>query len=431
MSEQHNNPSHEDIEQVATTKSQRKRLLPLVVVAVVAILAIGVVAVWLLWPRQAGKPVPAPRSVSFEESPAQPATTGEQKLTLTPEQVRSADFKIETVGERPSSEAAGQLTTGTVQANIYKETPVVSLVGGIVRQVTGELGQTVKRGQLVAVVFSNELADAQSAYLTAVAALDEHHRHHMRAVKLVEIGAASREDLEMATSKYREAEANVANLRQKLMLLGMSAQRIDSLKSTAQISSEVSVPAPTTGTITSRTANPGEVIEANKELMRITDLSTVWAVAQVYEKDLATVRVGSGANVTSDAYPGRVFRGRVSYVDPKIDPATRTAQVRIELANPGQIFKIGMYVNVAFGALGVAEKTTPVVPKDAVQSIGNQQVVFLQGSNANEFVLRPVGLGPESNGLYPVLEGVTTGDRIVTNGSFLLRAEWMKLHPAQ
>src|SRR6266699_485378 len=401
---------------------------------VIAVAAIGIVVVaiaaWLLWPKQPGKPVPAPRSVSFEESP-QPTTAGEEKLTLTPEQMRTAQLKIETVGERPSSEAAGQMATGVVQANTYKETPVVSLVGGIVRSVGPELGQNVKRAQRVAVVFSNELADAQSRFLTAVAALDEHHRHHLRTIKLVEIGAASRQDLEMSTSQYREAESNVANLRQKLLLLGMTAQRIDALNSTSQISSEVTVPSPSSGTVTSRTVNPGEVIEANKELMRVTDLSTVWVVGQVYEKDLATVRVGSGANITSDAYPGRVFRGRLSYVDPKIDPATRTAQVRIELANPGQALKIGMYVNVAFGALGVSEKMTPVVPKDAVQSIDNQQLVFIATDKANEFVVRPLHLGPESNGFYPVREGLSTGDRVVTQGSFLLRAEWIKQHPGQ
>src|SRR5256884_1316100 len=292
-------------------------------------------------------------------------------------------LKIETVGERPSSEAVGQMATGVVQANTYKETPVVSLVGGIVRSVSAELGQNLRKGQRVAVVFSNELAEAQSRYLAAVAALDEHHRHHLRTIKLVEIGAASRQDLEMAMSQYREAESNVANLRQKLLLLGMSAQRIDSLNSTAQISSEVTVPSPSSGTVTSRSVNAGEVIEANKELMRVTDLSTIWVVGQVYERDLATVRVGSGANITSDAYPGRVFRGRVSYVDPKIDPATRTAQVRIELANPSQIFKIGMYVNVAFGALGIAEKTMPVVSKDAPQTIGNQQFVFAASEKPN------------------------------------------------
>jgi RND family efflux transporter MFP subunit len=220
----------------------------------------------------------------------------------------------------------------------------------------------------------------------------------------------------------------VANIRQKLLLLGMSAQRIDSLSTPSQISSEVSVPSPSSGTVTTRTVNPGEVIEANKELMRVTDLSTVWVVGQVYEKDLATVRVDSGANITSDAYPARVFRGRVSYVDPKIDPATRTAQVRIELGNPGQVLKIGMYVNVAFAAPGLAEKTTPVVPKDAVQSIGNQQFVFLTTDKPNEFIMQAVRLGPESNGFYPALDGLKAGDRVVTNGSFMLRAEWLKSH---
>jgi RND family efflux transporter MFP subunit len=348
---------------------------------------------------------------------------------LTPEQLQRAGLKIETVGERPSTDAIGQMTTGVVRANTYKETPVMSLVGGIVRVVKPELGQPVQRGQTVAIVASNELAELQSRYLTALAALDEHHRHHTRTVKLVEIGAASREELEVANTKLKDAEAEVANLRQKLLLLGLSSQRIASLNSSSQISSEVNVPAPSSGTLTSRSVNPGEVIEANKELMRVTDLSSVWVVGQVYEKDLATIRVGSGASITSDAYPGRVFRGRVSYVDPKVDPATRTAQVRIELANPGQMFKIGMYVNVAFATLGASEKTMPVIPKDAVQNIGNQQTVFVATDKPTEFAVRPVRLGPETAGFYPVLEGLRVGERIITEGSFLLRGEWLKSHP--
>ena len=414
-----------------TSRPRRNARNAIVLVVVGGIFAAGL-ATWLFWPGKAGKPVPAPRSVSFEESPSQQtALSGEQKLTLTPEQVKAAGLKIATIGERPASEAAGQMATGVVQVNAYKETPVVSLVGGIVRSVKVELGQSVKRGQTVANIFSNDLADAQSRYLTALAVLDEHHRHHLRTIKLVEIGAASRQELETATSQYREAESNVANLRQKLLLLGMSGQRIDGLISTSQISSEVAVIAPASGTLTSRTVNSGEVIEANKELMRVTDLSAVWVVGQVYEKDLATIRVGSGANIASDAYPDRVFRGRVSYVDPKIDPATRTAQVRIELANPGQALKIGMFVNVTFAALGAAERTTPVVPKDAVQNIASQQFVFVATDKPNEFLMRPVRLGSESNGFYPVLEGLNAGDRIVTEGSFLLRAEWLKQHAAQ
>jgi membrane fusion protein, heavy metal efflux system len=408
-----------------------QRTAVIVTVAIAAVAGVAIAA-WALWPSKAGKPIPAPRSVSFGESPnPQTSISGDQKLILTSEQLQRAGLKIEAVGEKPSSEAMGQMTTGVVQANTYKETPIMSLVSGIVRNVKPELGQMVKRGDTVAVVSSNELADVQARYLTAVAALDEHHRHHTRTMKLVEIGAASREELETANTKLRDAESEVANLRQKLLLLGLSSQRIASLNSTSQISSEVNVPAPSSGTLTNRSVNSGEVIEANKEIMRVTDLSSVWVVGQVYEKDLATVRVGSGANINSDAYPGRVFRGRVSYVDPKVDPATRTAQVRIELANPGQMFKIGMYVNVAFAALGASEKTMPVVSKDAVQAIGNQQYVFVATDKPNEFVLRPVKLAPESNGFYPVIEGLNSGDRVVVDGSFLLRAEWLKSHPSQ
>ena len=412
-----------------TSKSPRTAVV--VIVVMVAIAAIAILA-WFLWPGKTGQPVPAPRSVSFGESSGpQTAIADDQKLTLTPGQLQRAGLKIETVGEKPSTEAMGQMTTGVVQANTYKETPVVALVGGILRSVKPELGQSVRRGQTVAVVSSDELADLQSRYLTALAALDEHHRHHARTIKLVEIGAASREELETANTKLKGAESEVANQRQKLLLLGLSSQRIASLNSSSQISSEVSVPAPSAGTLTSRSVNPGEVIEANKELMRVTDLSSVWVVGQVYEKDLTTVRVGSGANITSDAYPGRVFRGRISYVDPRVDPATRTAQVRIELANPGQMFKIGMYVNVAFATMHASEKTIPVVPKDAVQNIGNQQIVFVATEKTTEFALRPVHVGPETNGFYPVLEGVSVGDRIVSQGSFMLRAEWFKLHPNQ
>jgi RND family efflux transporter MFP subunit len=315
-----------------------------------------------------------------------------------------------------------------VQANIYRSTPLVSLVGGVVRHVSAELGQNVRQGQSLAVVFSDDLAKAQSEYLSTVAELDEHHKHHSRTMKLVEIGAASREELEQATTKLRTAEAAVASQRQGLLLLGLPAQRINQLKSSTQVSSEVSLAAPISGTVISRSVNPSEVISADKELLRVSDLSSVWVIAQVYEKDLGKIRIGSGASVTSDAYPGRVFRGQVSYIDPVIDQTTRTAKVRVELANPRQLLKIGMFVNVAFATLGGAEATTPVVPKTAVQNINNQQVVFVAEKEPNVFAMRPVRLGIEDNGFFPVLEGLSTGEQVVTDGSFLLRAEWLKSH---
>jgi cobalt-zinc-cadmium efflux system membrane fusion protein len=428
----------DETEQTASAEHSRNqnRTRKIATVAAVVVVAVAAIALllWLLIPRgNAGRPVPAPRNIGTEQTsiPGNNAPSGESTLTLAPEQAQRAGIKIETVGERMSADASGQQTTGVVQANAYRETPGRSLVGGIVRRGGPELGQSVRKGQTVAVVSSNDLADSQSKYLAAIAELEEHHKHHARTEKLVAIGAASREELELATSKLKTAESELANLRQRLLLLGLSSQRVSALRSTSQVSSEVSLPAPASGTVTSRTVNSGEVIEANKELLRVTDLSSVWVVAQVYEKDLGKVHVGSGASITADAFPGRVFRGQVSYVDPKVDPQTRTAQARIELANPGQQLKIGMYVNVAFAALGGAESTVPVVPVGAVQNMGNQQVVFAATSDPNVFAMRTVRLGQESSGYYPVLEGLSVGDRIVTEGSFMLRAEWLKLHPSE
>ena len=402
------------------------------IVAMVGVLAVAAIAImlWLMLrsgSSSAGRPVPAPINIGSEPS-APTSPTSEPTISIDPEASKRAGIKTEAVGEAilAGTATAGQVTTGVVQANAYRTTPVVSLVGGILRRVSAELGQNVSLGQVVAVVFSDELAMAQSRYLNALADLDEHHKHHARVIRLVEIGAASREELEQATTKLRTAESEVASQRQRLILLGLNEKRIDQLKTPAQISSEVSLPAPVSGNVISRTANPGEVIQADKEVLRIADLSSVWVMGQVYEKDLGKVVVGSGASITSDAYPGRVFRGRVSYVDPTLDPATRTAQARIELANPGQALKIGMFVNVAFAALGGAESTTVVISKSAVQNVNNQQVVFVETATANTYAMRPVKLGPEINGQYPVLEGLTVGERIVTDGSFLVRAEWLK-----
>ena len=422
--------------EVRTVNNGRSHTRAVVLVAVVAVVAIAAIAGLLLWNRSktgAGRPVPAPRILAGDQSTsATQPQTAESTVTLSPQMAQNAGMKVETVGEQlVGTGTVGALATGTVQANTYRSTPVVSLVGGILRRVNAELGQSVRQGQTMAVVFSDDLAMAQSKYLSALADLDEHHKHHSRTMKLVEIGAASREEVEQAVTKLRTAEAEVASQRQRLLLLGLGAQRISQLKSSSQVNSEVSLPAPVSGSVISRSANPGEVIQADKEILRVADLSSVWVIGQVYEKDLGLIRVGSGANITSDAYPGRVFRGRVSYVDPTLDVATRTAQVRIELANPGQALKIGMYVKVAFGATGVAEKTVPTIPAAAVQNLNNQQVVFVRTNDPTVFVMRPVRLGQETNGLYQVLEGLNAGERIVTEGSFLLRAEWLKMNPTR
>ena len=254
----------------AHNTSPKRSVAAYVILAIVALLIAGAALFWFVRSRgsSAGRPVPAPTNIGQPSANELAPDTKESTITLAPDMVSRGGIQIETVGEQLVSEGAGgPLATGIVQANSYRTTPVVSLVGGIVRRVDVELGQSVKRGQPVAVVFSEELAMAQSRYLAAMAELDEHHQHHHRVTQLVEIGAASREELEQTTAKLRAAESELAAQRQKLLLLGLTPQRIDQLNTAAKISSEVNLPAPVSGTVIGRSANPGEVIPADQHRM--------------------------------------------------------------------------------------------------------------------------------------------------------------------
>ena len=415
------------------------------VVAMAVLLVISAVTL-TLWLRsgssgQAGRPVPAPTGVpvptpSGETAGGTQTRPGDIAITLAPEELENAQIKTEVATTQAASAATGgeARTTGTVQSNAYKEVPVLPVAGGITREVNAQLGDKVRNGQPLATIFSTELANAQGDYLKMVAELEEHHKHHQRAIELVEIGAMSREELEGAVSKYKAAQANVSSARQRLILLGMSPREVDALRTSDQIRSLISVPAPVSGTVISRTVNPGEVVATGKELFRVADLSNIWVVGQVYESDFAKVHVGTPAVITTAAYPGRTFTGRVSYVDPRVDPQTRTAQVRIEIGNPGEILKIGMFVDVSFGAAapaGTSRQPAVVVPRAAVQTIGTKQIVFVATDRPGVYVQREVSVGPETNGFVTIYGGVTAGERVVTEGSFLLRAESLKLNPGQ
>lgn len=492
-------------DQIQVRVPARRRIHPAVLAGggIVAVLVV-LLASWLFFGGggEAGRPVPAPR-MPIGEAPMADAIVN-QTLTLSPEQFANAGIMIETVGEQLSTESFETSATGTVEANAYRQTPAIAVAGGILRRVIPVLGDTVRAGQTVAVIYSDEFAQVQSRYIAllteaenarrnyqralslvtinqpgrseleqatkqrraAEAALSEMRNRFERTTRLITIGAASREELDQDTTRLRTAEAEVeearqreqraqrllpispevrgaseealnrlrtaetelASTRQRLILFGMPSARVNSLRSASQIAAEISVPAPASGVVTARSVNPGEVVEANKELLQVTDLSSVWVIAQVFEADLGRMRVGSGGSITSEAFPNEIFRGTISYIDPQIDPATRTAKVRIEVANSGQRLKLGMYVRVAFGALGQAERTVPVIPSSAVQSLGGQQIVFLPTADPNVFELRPVRLGEEVNGKRPVFEGLTVGDKVVTNGSFTLRAEWLKVN---
>src|SRR5262249_47840307 len=250
----------------------------------------------------------------------------------------------------------------------------------------------------------------------------------------VEIGASSREEFEEVSAEYKIEQAKLTAARQRLLLLGMSAKQVDALRDSNQMGASISVDAPASGTILSRSVNAGEVVTMGKELFGVGALSTVGVIGKIYEKDFAGVRIGAPAVITAPAYPGKTFAARVSYIDPRVEPQTRTAQIRIEVRNPGEVLRLGMFVDVNFG--GSSPATTggqmiASVPRNAVQMIGGKQVIFVSTNQSGVFAQREVSAGPESNGVVPIYAGLNAGERVVTEGSFLLRAESLKLNPAQ
>ena len=307
-------------------------------------------------------------------------------------------------------------------SDAYRDTKVNALVGGIVRQVSVELGSAVEHGQPLAVIFSAELAEAQMKYLSMRAMVQADQQKRQRAEKLVLLGAASQQELEEVTATHAAHETEVAAARQRLLLLGLSTDRVAKLENASEVVSEVTVPSPTTGVVIMRSVNPGQVVSAGQDLFVVTDLSSVWVIGDLYERDFPRVRAGSDATIDVPAVPGRVIRGRVAYIDPRVDPAARTAKVRVEVLNRGGQLRLGMFVTLSFQT-GLSQRVT-LVPRAAVQSVGERTVIYAPvDGEEGKFTERTVRLGSPMGEFVQVLDGLKPGEKVVTEGSFTLRAE--------
>jgi RND family efflux transporter MFP subunit len=367
-------------------------------------------------PTPAGTAGPAPSEATARAEPIE--------VSLTPDAIARIGLKTALVRQAPGGESLA--VPATIVPDAYRDTKVNALVGGIVRTVSAELGSLVTRRQTLAVIASQELAEAQTKYLSMQAMLEADHQKLRRTEKLVELGSASRQELEETTAVHAAHATEVAAARERLAILGLSRQQIERLTEASHIVSDVVVASPAEGMVTTRAVNPGQVVMAGQELFVVADLGTVWAVGEVYEHDMARVRQGAEAEVAASALPGAVLRGRVSYIDPRVDAVARTAKVRLELANPRRELRFGMYVTMRLSLGGGGPVT--LVPQSAVQPLGEASVVYLPAAEGEgRFVERTVTLGAVGGDSIQVLKGLKPGDRVVTDGSFFLRAEAARL----
>jgi RND family efflux transporter MFP subunit len=241
------------------------------------------------------------------------------------------------------------------------------------------------------------------------------------------MGAVSRQELERVRADHTSAAAELEATRAQLRLLGATPEAMASLTSKGEIAASATVTAPVTGTVVALDATVGQSVDSSTRLFTIVDLSSVWVVGDLPEKDFPRARVGTPASVTMAASPGVALTGTVSYIDPQVNTATKTTRVRVEVQNPRGELSPGMLAELQIGEPGTTEAM--LVPSDAIQLVGDRQVLYLVANTAEpgRFIEREVRLGEQIGNQFVVISGVKPGDQIVVKGSAFLRVERERL----
>lgn len=390
----------------------------------VALVAAGA-GVAYLWLGRPGAPPGAAPATAIASPPASaPGPLPDVVIELTDEAARRAGISVSPASV---STATGTLRlAGVVEPNAYRQVVVAPLAAGRVTQVRVVLGDDVAKGTPLVDIYSPELADAQTRFLSMQAEFEAVEKEIARTERLVVIGAASRQELERIRAEHVRHRTEVESARARLQLLGMTGQQLAQMVSSGEVAATTTVAAPIDGVVTARAANPGTAVDPASPLVTLVDLSTVWVVGDVYERDFAAVQVGTAAVVTTTAYPDLRIAGTVAYVDPQVSSETRTARIRIQVPNPGRRLRLGMYADVEVASAPGGPRL--LIPRAAVQIVGERTMVYVRDPGAaGRFIEREVRLGPAAGEQVAVLSGLAAGESVVSAGAFFLRAERERL----
>ncbi len=307
--------------------------------------------------------------------------------------------------------------TGAVAYNAFKTTPVITQVGGPVSRILVVPGQQVKQGQAMLDVTSPDYSLLVDTYLKARDSFRVADKNYDRAQDLYKHNAIAERDLLQAESDRNQAQADLNAAEESIRILGIKNPE-DLVKAPA--SAEIPVVAPISGEVVERLVSPGQVMQAGQtQAFTISDLSTVWVLANVYQDDLSSVHVGDNVVVETDAYPTTTFHGRISYISAALDPNTRTLQARIVVDNPGGKLKRDMYCTATVTA-GTISNAIAVPDAAVLRDDENEPFVYI-ATGQNQFGRRGVTIGESQNGQTQILSGLSPGDKIVGDGSLFLQ----------
>ena len=376
--------------------TNEKKILAIGVAA--GVLATAVTAVLLMGhgtyaAEKSSTPAPT-RTTPAPDQSTQPGTT----LQLTPSEITAAGVQIAEV--RTAALTTGIASFGRVEQPEAQLAAISARIGGRVDKLYVQYtGETVRRGQPIADVYSPEVATALADY---------------------RLSQETRTQLNHSDSPEArtQADALVAASQRKLQLWGINEKQIDAPESSGI--PHITLYASASGSVVERKVTQGQYVNAGDTLFTVADLSTVWIKADVYEDQLTQIHRGQEVEITGDALPNRTLHGHVEFIEPNVSPQTRTAPVHIHLANPGMRLLPGMFVNATFTSRAATESI--VVPRSAVLDTGTRKLVYVAKPDG-VFEAREVALGTPSDDLYPVTSGLVRGDKVVLAGNFLIDSQ--------
>lgn len=346
-------------------------------------------------------PVPKQDSMGMDYIPvyadeaAQPG-----QLSISPDKVQKLGVRTEPAAQRELARTVRAV--GQFQVDERRLHTVTAKFEGYIEHLSvNATGQPVRRGQPLMQVYSPELVSAQEEYLIAWKGRET-------------LASGTEESL---TGVGQLAEGALKRLRN----WDISDTQLQRLQREGKATRTLTLYSPANGVVLEKTAVAGMRFMPGEPLFKIADLSTIWLIADVFEQDLAQVRIGQPVKIVVDAYPEKEFGGKIAYIYPTVAPETRTAKVRVELANPGGLLKPDMYANVQLDA-GGGKASVLTVPDSAVIDSGTRQVVLVQRTEGL-FEPREVRLGQRGDGYAEVLQGVAEGELVVVRANFLIDAE--------
>jgi len=345
---------------------------------------------------------------------------GEKPIRLSEAERKQFGIQVAAVG--PGNLKTHLILSGEVTINADRMAHVVPRLSGVVREVRKNLGDSVKQGEVIAVIESRELADAKAEYLASVERAALARAKYGREERLWRKKISAEQEYLDARQAFAEARITVRSAEQKLHALGFSDAYLKQLPGHQDQSfTRYEIVAPFNATVVKKHITPGEALGADADVFLIADLSTVWVNLNVYEKDLGVIRQGLPVMVSTQR-DAQETKAAISYVSPIVQEETRTALARIVLPNARGFWRPGMFVTAK-----VLVDNLPVsilLPKSALQKLEDKTVVFVESSEG--FVPRPVTLGRTNHTRVEITGGLAPGERCVTEGAFTLKAQLSK-----